>query len=117
MFVCGTKVAAWTQAFMLFSIPALSVFWSALVLVFSLSFFCSRVFILWVLIEARVILFIGVLSCEQEINFSSAAKYFLSQGFAGLVLFIFLQDRCWPINSVVFLLIIICKLGIRPFHF
>ena len=71
--------------------PAAIVFFSTIIVSIFLAFTCQRIFILWALIEASIVLFIGLVACELAFSSRAAAKFFLPQRFLGLSLFFLLS--------------------------
>lgn len=73
--------------------PSACAFLIRLALVGGLSLLRRRLFVLWVLMEVGVVLFIGMLAREVYRRAESSAKFFLSQVFVGVGLFFILQCR------------------------
>ena len=100
--------------------PSACVFLLSLVLVRLFTLRRRRLFVLWLLIEVRVILFIGIMASEVHQRGESKAKFFLAQVFIGIGIFFILQIGGWESlksGSTIFIVCLILKMGVAPFHF
>nr|YP_009327456.1 NADH dehydrogenase subunit 2 [Spirobranchus giganteus]APA32608.1 NADH dehydrogenase subunit 2 [Spirobranchus giganteus] len=90
-----------------------------LVGLFSLS--SSSLFVLWLLMEVGVVLFMGMIASEVYQSAESGAKFFLAQAFIGVSLLFIFQMGGWEsslkIGGPILSTCMLAKMGIAPFHF
>lgn len=122
MSVCGAEVTVISRPLVVFVYsPSACAFVSRLTLVGVFSLRRRRLFVLWILIEVGVILFIGMVANEVNKRAERSAKFFLAQAFIGVALFFAFQVGGWEsalgVSGPILRVCILAKMGIAPFHF
>ena len=97
--------------FIISTVTYSTLFISPLILISS-----SRVIIIWVRLELRTFSFLPIIISSAQSSFS-AAKYFFIQRIGSVIILICIFSNFLNIIRIFFLIGLILKLGIVPFHF